>query len=87
MGSSETQTMIHNASQVRRIAEEMDHINNVKLLDAADSIAAVWRGEAADVFLQHNMTTRDQVRKTINELQRVANDIERSARELESITV
>jgi len=85
MGFPDTQLMIRHASQVRRIAEEMNRLNTVKLLDAADNTAAVWRGDAADAFLQHCTTTRDLVHKTVIELQIVVDNIERKARELESI--
>ena len=80
MSYPDTQIMIRHASQVRRIAEEMNHLNNVKLLAATDNIAAAWRGDAADAFLQHCTATRDQVRNTVIELQRVADDLERMAR-------
>ena len=85
MSNIDTQMMIRQASNVRRVAEEMNHLNSVKLLGAADTVAAVWRGDAADMFLRHNTTTRDQIRCAVNELQRVAGEMERFARELESM--
>jgi len=83
MDYPETQMMIHRASQIRLIAEDMSRINNVNLCDAADTLSAVWRGDAANAFQQHCATTRDQVRNTVSELHRVADEMERTAKSLE----
>jgi len=80
----DTETILHQASQARRIAESMDRLNSVNLLGAASSIAAIWRGEAANAYLLHCETTRDHIRKITDELISIANDIERTARIWES---
>jgi len=84
MITQDTSMMVRQAEQVRRIAEDMSRINNVSLLGAAESVAAVWRGDAANAYLQHCATTRDHIRKTVGELQNIADSIERVARELEA---
>jgi len=83
MAYPEMQMTIHRASQVRRIADEMSRLNNVDLSDAADTLSAVWRGDASNAFLQHCTATRDQVRNTVGELHRVADEMERTAKSLE----
>jgi len=82
MDYTDTQMMIRNASQVRRIAGEMNRLNNVNLLDAAENVSAIWCGDAASAFLQHCAATREQIRSTVGELNRVADDIELRARSL-----
>jgi len=80
------QAMYRQAAQARQIAEDMNRLNNVSLQGAASSIAAVWRGEAAQAYLRHCDTTRDCIRKAATELQSIANDMELTARDLEAMS-
>jgi len=74
--------MNDNASQIRNIAERISHLNNVNLTNAANSIAAVWKGDAANRYLSHCATTREEIAKLVRELHAEADDNERAAREL-----
>jgi len=82
----DTQKMINQASQVRRITEDMNRLNNVEISTASESIAAVWSGEAANAFLRHCGETREQISNTAEELLECANNLEAFARDLESQT-
>jgi uncharacterized protein YukE len=85
MSFPDVQMMYHQASQARRVAEDMNRLNNVNLVGVTDNVAAVWRGDAANAFLQHCATTRDVIRNTVGELQNIASELERTAREWEAI--
>ena len=84
MNFSDTQLIIRQSSQIKTIAEEMNRLNNVNLKNAADNISAVWRGEAASVYLRHCSTTRDEIRNTANGLLNIANELDQIVRQLEA---
>ena len=83
MNFPDTQLIFRQATQLRSIAEEMNRLNSVNLTSAADSISAVWRGEAANAYLKHCATTRDEIRNTANEMLSIANELNKLARQLE----
>jgi len=82
----DTQKMINHASQLRRITEDINRLNNVDIRTASDSIAAVWSGESANAFLRHCRATHEHISNTADELLECANDLEDFARDLESQT-
>jgi len=86
MKLTDTQKMINQASQVRMVTEDINRLNNVELSSAADNIAAVWSGEAANAFLRHCGETREHISNTAEKLLECANDLETFARDLESQT-
>jgi len=79
------QMILNTVSQIRSIAEDMNQLNNVRLQNATDGVAAVWRGEAATLYLRHCATTRDQIRDTARELMNLANELESIARQAEPV--
>jgi len=84
MNLPDTQMITRQSSQIKNIAEEMNRLNNENLRNAADNISAVWRGEAANVYLRHCSTTRDEIRNTANELLNIANELDLIVRQLEA---
>jgi len=83
MNSPETQAIYKQASDIRGIAEEMIRLNNGNLKNAADSVATVWRGDAANVYLRHCETTRELIRTTANNLLNITGELEDTARQWE----
>ena len=68
--------MINSIPLLRNIAEDMNKLNNVDLKTAADSISAVWQGEAANAYLRHCEETRNEIRSAVNELNSTIGSIE-----------
>ena len=81
MNSQQTQAVYKQASDIRSIAEEMNRLSNGNLKNAADSVAAVWRGDAANVYLRHCEATRDLIRETTADLLNITGDLEHLAQQ------
>ena len=67
------------------MAEDMSRIGRVDLANAAERIAVVWRGEAANAYLSHCATTREHIRSAANDLLSEANSLESLGRQLDDI--
>lgn len=70
------------ANNLERIANDMKRLSNVEISETLQKISNSWQGENAELYVRKGSILQDQILDTRKKVLRVANKIQRSAKNI-----